>query len=750
MEQHDTQMTAEELRNIPLFASLSEEMLLDQIPYFTLVVLPKDEILFHEGEESDALYMVLQGRLRVFTSHKDGHESTLGVIGEGETVGEIQVLTGGKRTASVSAYCETRLFKMSKGTFHDLITNVPELLPGINQVILRRLRRNRLKSILLDLFAIHDAAMFSELEAHLEWKHLQQGELLFRQGDVGDSVCILVSGMLQVVLSEKDGSEKIVNEIERGETVGEMSLLTGECRSANVYAMRESDVVTLSKEAFEHISRRYPEFRSTISTRIITRLRKTLQAPPTVHHSINFAFVSLSPDVLLEDFTTRLCQAFSRIGSTLLLNSKRVNSLLGMSDIAQTLHDSPYSLMLSAWLEEQEVSYQYILYECDPTVTSWNRRSIKNADHIVLVARAEAAPSLNVQEQDLLPSSDTTLSSRRTLILIHPGGNTLPTGTKRWLHARTVERHHHLRWNSQADFERLARLLSGKAIGVVLGGGAARGFAEIGILRALEEAGIPIDIVGGTSMGALNSALYAMGCQHKEIIARQRMACSKLISAQYMLRYLTLPIMSFAKPCLFEKMYTRMVGEIAIEDLWLNFFCISSNLSTSAMMVHTKGSLKKALLASSAVPGLLVPVIDENNLLVDGGFINNVPGDVMRQWTQGPVIVVNVTVKQDFKVYRKRFPSPWTVLAKQIVPFLQPVTIPKIWNIWMKLSTLTSNHQANLIAKQADVYFQPPLEQFGLFEFERIDEIVETGYHYAMQEIQKQQLSLARLYEMMK
>jgi predicted acylesterase/phospholipase RssA len=103
----------------------------------------------------------------------------------------------------------------------------------------------------------------------------------------------------------------------------------------------------------------------------------------------------------------------------------------------------------------------------------------------------------------------------------------MPSQTRAWLKDRGVDGHQHLRWDRDADFGRVARLLAGRTVGVVLGGGGARGLAHVGMLRAMDEAGIPIDLIGGTSMGALVAAQYAQGFDAARIVEAKRTSTSR-------------------------------------------------------------------------------------------------------------------------------------------------------------------------------------------------------------------------------
>jgi len=305
------------------------------------------------------------------------------------------------------------------------------------------------------------------------------------------------------------------------------------------------------------------------------------------------------------------------------------------------------------------------------------------------------------------------------------------------LEERQVQEHHHLRWDTDADFARLARFLSGRAIGLALGGGGSHCLAQIGVIRALAEANIPIDMVGGTSMGAVIAVLCAMSCDYQTMIRLNRKGWieSKPLSvSEY-----ALPIISLYRSRKFDKIAKIPSRDADLADLWLNCFCISSNLTTSKMVVHQRGPVWKALRASASLPGIAVPVLDSGSLLVDGGVTNNLPGDVVRDLGAGSVIVVNVSSEQHLSVDREEIPSSWDVLCSRILPFRERINVPGILDILMASTMLSSQARTNAVVRDADVYFHPPVSKYSLLEFSAIDEIVEVGYRYAKQTIEELQ-----------
>jgi predicted acylesterase/phospholipase RssA len=178
-------------------------------------------------------------------------------------------------------------------------------------------------------------------------------------------------------------------------------------------------------------------------------------------------------------------------------------------------------------------------------------------------------------------------------------------------------------------------------------------------------------------------------------------------------------------------------GDLAIEDMWVNYFCVSSNLTTAEMVVHRRGSVGKAMRASAALPGIVTPVIQDNCLLVDGGLFNNVPADIMKEICGGIVIMVNVSPEEDLQVpdRHKITPSDMEVLWSKINPFTEKVVFPRIHDIMMRTILVGSARMKTIASKAADYDFCPNLDRFGLLEFDSIDDIIDAGYRYAQERI---------------
>ena len=199
--------------------------------------------------------------------------------------------------------------------------------------------------------------------------------------------------------------------------------------------------------------------------------------------------------------------------------------------------------------------------------------------------------------------------------------NFRPHGTRQWIEYRKgIHFHHHCRLHTdrldydshhyKSDFCRLARVLTGQAIGIALGGGGARGMSHLGVIKAMEECEVPIDMVGGTSIGAFIGGLYCIDDSYLSIIGRAHKYCNHMSSIWTYLLDVTLPVTSYFNGYGFCVGLKTAIGDVKIEDLWLPFFCVTTDLSTSKEKHHFNDTLWRYVRASMSLAGFLPPVCD--------------------------------------------------------------------------------------------------------------------------------------------
>jgi len=730
------------LKSTYLFNSLHEDILKAISAELEHLFLDKGDVLFMQGDQADAMYIVMKGCLEVSIIKQNSDGTILAHVKTGMPVGEMQILVGERRSATVIAIEDSDLIKIPKATFEKIADKYPEVFIHIAEIIRERLRYNQLSIFLSNFLNITDKDTLKDIAAQAEWVHLYRNEVLFQQGDQGDNFYILISGRLLSVIQDENNIRRTLGEVMPGECVGEMAVLTEDVRSASVHAARDSYLVKYTKTNFHKLIERYPQVLMRISNIVIDRLRRRIhRSKQKIYTARNIAIVPLSTDFNLSDFTERLVPAISSMKSTLYLDSRKVASLLKIKQINQVSEGEPDDIRIEAWLDEQEKKYELIVYDTDMIPSFWTKICLHRADEVLLVAQEDASPEYGEIEKYLQDRLIGVAKTLQYLVILHKGQESISSGVKTLLDKRTIENHFHVHWNNNNDFQRLARFLTGNAIGLVLGGGGARGVSHIGVIRALLEEGIPIDMIGGTSMGAIISGLYAMGLNYQDMIQTLKNFIDKVKPR----KEFTLPIISLLKSKNTNEMLRLLSSDKFIEDLWINFFCVSCDLSRAETAVHRTGPLWKAIRASFSLPGIFEPVVYEGNLFIDGGVLNNLPCDIMKPLCRGYVIAVSASPETNLKLECAEMPSPWKILLSKIMPYRKPIDVPSILDVIMCSSTVGSSSQFKNTSSYADFYLHPPIDGYGLLDFSQIDDIAEIGYRHAkakMNEL-KQSLRLA-------
>jgi predicted acylesterase/phospholipase RssA/CRP-like cAMP-binding protein len=609
---------------------------------------------------------------------------------------------------------------------------MPKRLSKMNSIssAKQQLQHNLLLNTLARIFGQVDEAVFEVIEKSVVWREVSGGEVLFKQGDVATCLYGVLSGRLRAFVTNESGDDKILGDISQGQTVGEMSIFTGERRSASVVAIRDSVLVEVSKEAFEDIIRASPLLVMNITKLIIERLNRQNAAAKVVNNVVNVAVVGLHHPDLTKTVVHNLSKTLATKGTVRLLNP---------SIIAEVFHDDSLAFAskeqatqyrsLSNWLDEQESVHRFVLYEATDLNSEWAMRCIRQADEVLFVADASQSAFPTLAEQQLISQQGRVSTASQTLLLVRPEGDSIPRQTHQWLEPRRISQHFHLCISQASDYHKIVRYLTSSLSGLVLAGGGAKGFAHLGVYRALTEAGIPIDMVGGTSMGAIVSALIALDHSPSELTKIMRGIYVEGKNPTKDFNYL--PIVSLLKGKKVSEILRTHFGEHDIEDTLRTYFCVSSNLTKTQAVVHTRGSMSHAIRASISLPGVFPPVVDKEGLLVDGALFNNMPVDEMIRLGAGKIIASDLNIKRVHRDEISPETNPWKLLWTKLFQKEKQTGMPGLMSIIFQSSTLSSDFKTVQFKSLADIYFNPDVMKYGMMDWNSFDKIVEVGYQHA-------------------
>lgn len=721
----------------------------------TLLHVPGGTVVSRQGDQDVNILFVVSGLLHVYQRKIDSEEDTcLFVTRPGEMVGQLAVLTGEPLIFTIKANRDCSFLSISKAHFYEIMRKQPTVVLGVAHTLVKRM-----------------SSFVRQIDFALDWMEVEAGRAIYRQGDKSDCTYIVLSGRLRSVIRKDDGKKRLAGEYGRGDLIGVVETLTHQARATTVHAVRDSELAKLPAGALTSIKRRYPQVVTRLIHLLGEKILGSLQQGTATGHQFGLhaaggkwdsgnppsnlstvAVMPVSEDVPLTTFALELKHALSAIGPVLLLTSDNIKQRLGSPAL-----DSIHEYRLSSWLGQQEDIHRIVLYQADSTLTPWTQRCIRQADCILIVGLGEQEPTVGELERML---ESTAVRAQKQLILLHREEGPAPSRTVEWLNMRSwCSGHLHLCCprrvfsrrsmpklvemyervfqrppDRHSDFSRLARVLTGNAIALVLGGGGARGCAQVGIIRALVECGIPVDMVGGTSIGAFMGALYSEERSCSQMRIRAKQWAEGMTSVVRTMLDLTYPITSMFSGAGFNNSICSVFKDRQIEDLWIPYFTITTDITASAMRVHTDGSLWRYVRASMSLSGYMPPLCDpkDGHLLMDGGYINNLPADVARSMGAKVVIAIDVGSQDevDLTNYGDAL-SGWWLLWKRWNPLATKVKVLNMAEIQTRLAYVCCVRQLEMV-KSSDYCecLRPPIDRYRTLDFGKFDEICEVGYQH--------------------
>lgn len=538
------------------------------------------------------------------------------------------------------------------------------------------------------VFAALDDLTLADIATEVRAFGLPAGMELTREGAFARALFLVASGSLSVAVTTPEGTLDEVATIPAGETVGEMSLLTDDPPSARLFAVRDTELFMLDKAAFERLTMAHPSLMRELCVVMAERLRRTTLRVRAAHHGRTVALVAAEPGLDVGALAAEITEALSDTGLTIWTIDDR--------DAGQP----------TDWFHRIEAAHDLVLYVASQPDDPWRRRAERRADRVFVIARdAREAPRRPDDRVD-----------PEWVLMVDDRPNPHVASGKRGL-THIVRRDH------PRDVGRLARFMAGRAVGLVLSGGGARGFAHLGVVRALRQAGVPIDAVGGTSMGAIIAAGVAMEWDDAELAHRMRDA----FVLTNPLTDVAVPLVAFFRGHKVAQLFDRHFGTTRIEDLPVPFFCVTSDLTAGTDAVQRAGPLARALRATVALPGVLPPVVFGGHVHVDGGVMNNLPVEHMARLAPGGVIASDV--------------SGDTAL----LPGTHKGATPGILSILVRSGTVGNEWQRREARRQALHVFEPPVADVGFRDWQAFDRALGRGHDHARARLMNDPALLERL-----
>lgn len=697
-----------------LFARLGDDVLVRDVA--------TGDVVIRHGRPVDGLYRVVAGRLEA-TVRCRGVRLLLGTLEPGDVAGEISLLAGGLATATVTATEPARVAFVAADRARAAVADQPEIAAGLAAEAADRVDRNALVMVLAEFTEDTDVQRLSAAAAAMDLGRLRSGQVLLTQGEEADSAFLVVSGQLAVRVADPDGDEREVARLGRGEVVGEAALFDRSTRSATVLAVRDTVVAELRTEVFHAMLAADPAATARVTRQLVERMaRPPRRSRPGVS---TVAVVTVDPASNARVVTTQVVDTLSAFGAVGHVTAARVDADLESPGIAHSRHEDPRARRLADHLHEVEVANELTVLEVDRDPGQWGRTALATADRVLVVVSAEPSP----RERDAVAATVAWTGDATPVhaVLLHPGDTDQPRGTAELRAALGVDTILHARVGNRGDLARAARITAGRAVGLALGGGGARGFAHVGVQRVLRERGVPIDVVVGASIGAPIAGAMACGLTPDAMVPTLRRLFAGLLDY-------TVPVVSLVKG---ERITASIEEQFAgwdFEDTWLPFRCVSTNLTRSCTRVHEAGPTAPAVRASVAIPGVLPPVPDGEDLLVDGGVLDNLPVDVLAaEGACSTIIAVDVAPPLGPRAHSDYglSVSGWQALRATVGRGRSGY--PGITAVLLRAMLVGSQRDRDEVLAEAevDLLLELDLRGVGLLEFETVEPVVERGAEQA-------------------
>ena len=470
----------------------------------------------------------------------------------------------------------------------------------------------------------------------------------------------------------------------------------------------------------------------------------------------NFSTVAVipqSPNLPIAAFTLELVRALNVIDPSLRLTRDQIENELGSNAFSKSS-----DFRLSAWLAQQEDKHRIVLYQCDRDLTQWTKLAVRHADVIFFLVDPTLPNAVTALEESLEAYS---MRTRKEMVFLHKEDTKYPRGTSLWLRSRNwISAHYHIKCPSRmyfkktqekveqmyarilshppdihSDFSRLARMVTGTSVGLVLGGGGARGCSHVGMIKAILEAGIPIDTVAGVSIGSFIGGVWSKERDMAELTVKARSFCNKMVEKWRFAMDLTYPHTSYFTGKAFNGLLEETFGEeFDIRDFWLPYFTVTTDITDSSMRIHDYGIAWRYVRASMSLAGYMPPLCDphDGHLLLDGGYVNNLPADVMRMRGARHILAIDVGSQDDvvFSNYGEHL-SGLQVFLSRWLPWRREINVPNQADVQSRLAYVSCVTKLEAV-KGADYcdYIRPPIDRYGTLQFGSFDEIRDVGYYH--------------------
>ena len=629
----------------------------------------------------------------------------------------------------------------------------------------------------------------------LRMEMFSPGELIVRQGDTGDSLYIIASGLVKVTKREKDSTSHELARLQTGDYFGEMSLLGGQPRSADITAITDTITLKLLKQDMDAILQEYPSIAVHFSKVLSKRLRDVSQMNFTSTQAISvISLYSRHVDPLLQSaFALNIAASFTRelMKSVLLIEMNTADEdvarilhvdgehaafrknitrhdILGGEDVSQFIikhkigfHILPLSTAakMQPRLFEKAITplllglkkhYDYILINCAKDIKRLVQTALEQSDRILYltpvsenaIQRCKKDADMFVQgygdhnrliigvlkeehEQGVSERLLEGLLAPHLFVPLHKNTYIL----ERFLRTGRPFVYEQPKSNIARSIQHLTRRIGRVRVGLALSSGAARGFAHVGMLKALEAHDIPVDMISGSSMGAFVGGFFAAGISAAEL-EEMVLSYRNKRKVRSTIFDFTIPRYGISKGNRLAKFMRSRLGEITFDQLPTPFAAIATDISNGQEVVLRHGALWQALRASGSVPVLFEPYLLDGRHLIDGGITNPLPTDILIEDDVDIILSCTVnSLRQPIRQQLRDAEAANVAFTHDDAALAMPMPDRKYGIIDAITRSMGFMSAANTLQKTrlADIDIRPNVAHIDWIDFHRGEELLKEG-----------------------
>ncbi len=563
----------------------------------------------------------------------------------------------------------------------------------------------------------------AELVQH---RFYRSGDVIFRLDEPGDSMFIVARGRVKCVVEQEDGDYELLDYEEQGGHFGDLALLVGGHRTSTATAVMDSELLELSRDRFQSLMMSVPGFAANLSRSLGFKLRSVKEGRPSKHRPAVIGIVNstLRTQALVRPLAAALVDAGDSV--EVLTDRKRTWPSQGSYLVERIPEEAAGSSRAS--IVRQRLTQ--VVEHHDRVLLDLTQKGIEDALPAILEQCEEIwwlVDPLFVEtaHRNLtrLLETNPKLASRIHLVWILRHSERFPPTTLYGLGVNVLDFKIVLDDNTddasleqRKSISRLVRHLHGTRVGLALGGGGARGLAHLGVLRALDRAEIFFDHIAGTSVGALMGASYAAGWTPENALEN----FARDLTPPWLVRKLPSGN-GFYMWCMFmlnawDRKLRHHLHQYKIEQFRIPFCTVAVDLVSGSLVVRDRGDATDAIVESINLPGISPPILRDGMALIDGGVLNNMPGDLLNQ--RGTELVVGVDVVTKLA---QKFAGNTPDMATQQMRRAGPI------ETLLRVSEVQGHGITAMRSGAIDFTISPDTSKFEFTDFSRARELADAG-----------------------